>query len=233
MVGCRNYIKAYNVRTTSVSGIPMVGCRNYDNNVPVHTASVSGIPMVGCRNIGPYFPVMKMSVSGIPMVGCRNKSLKVDAPAALTAAYTPSIASRRDAVYQTILFSKLGSLIAPAQNPIDETTTVSQSLETGIGAGYDPGDNPGSWRYGPPDGMGAAMCGAFSNPDDCQNCCVGYEIAGFSSILFAAGICHSKSSVCIPCHIACGVVEAILIALTIVYFEEGKANCRKMYWESS
>jgi hypothetical protein len=90
----------------------------------------------------------------------------------------------------------------------------------------------GRTMYGPPDQASAAACHGFETTADCKACCVAYQIAALGVLGSAAWKCHGATCWwCPPCHIGCGVAEAVAAGLIIYFFEECKSNCDRPYWE--
>jgi hypothetical protein len=107
----------------------------------------------------------------------------------------------------------------------------TSALTSGVvdirGSGGDSGPTYGdpTWTQGP-----YFNCSGFNSRDECKNCCITSEALAIGGVLSAAVACHAASSVCIPCHIGCGLVEAASVALIIYLAGECHENCElKVY----
>ena len=102
----------------------------------------------------------------------------------------------------------------------------------GVGGTYNEG-NTGNSGYGPQGqtALSYGNCAHYSVRDECKNCCVTIMTSGISLTLGVAVACHTASSICLPCHLACGVAEGLMLTIFALGSGDCQTNCdRQVTW---
>jgi len=115
----------------------------------------------------------------------------------------------------------------PARGVYEDPATgvVMQGVEAPIGITME--GNTGQVGFGPESGssLSYGSCTHYTAADSCKGCCTSIMTTGLSGVLGAGIACHTVSSVCIPCHIVCGVVETALTLVLVLGNETCQKNC--------
>jgi hypothetical protein len=123
----------------------------------------------------------------------------------------------------------------PPEKPKYRATTSGGALVVVAGAARQPEaiiyheGGLGQSGFGP-EGLafpGYGGCTHFNVRDTCYECCNGVMTTGISIVIGAGVACHAASSICIPCHIACGIVEGVAIGALIYGQGQCRRNCER------
>jgi hypothetical protein len=92
-------------------------------------------------------------------------------------------------------------------------------------------DEGGTGHVGVGAQSGAALeygsCTHYDASDNCKACCTAIMTTGLSGVLGAGIACHVASSVCIPCHVLCGVAELAFSLILVMGNDVCQKNCEK------
>jgi hypothetical protein len=102
------------------------------------------------------------------------------------------------------------------------TITITRVEGSGGEIGYGPA------QIAPP---GYGSCTHYNSRDDCKSCCVSVSSIAVTSIIGAGVACHVAASICIPCHVACALVEAAALIVIGMAGNDCQRNCeRRVTW---